>query len=306
MSVAEGPPHPPAGAAAERDPGENARGAALMVAAMAGFAANDAIMKGVLESLPLFQAVFLRGLMGTALMALAAWRLGALRLPRGRDARLMAWRTAAEAGATAFYLTALMRMPLANATAILQAMPLTVTFAAALFLGAPVGWRRWSAIAAGFVGVLVILRPGPEGFGAGSLWVLAAVACMTARDLLSRSLSPALPSATATLWTMAALTLLAAPAAAAQGWAPVTPALALRLAAAACLILVGFGCVIAAMRVGDVAAVAPFRYVILVFAMILGAVFYGERPDAPMLLGAAIVIGAGLYTLRRERIRAED
>ncbi len=177
---------PPGASAASSD---NMRGAGFMVAAMAGFVVNDALMKIALVDVPLFQAIFLRGVVATALIGLLAWRRGALRRPAPADMRVLGVRSFAEIGSTICYLTALMHMPIANATAILQAMPLAVTLAAAVFLREPVGWRRWSAILVGFAGVLLIVRPGTEGFDVNALWALAGVCFMTLRDLSTRRLS---------------------------------------------------------------------------------------------------------------------
>lgn len=285
------------GAAAQ----DNMRGAAFMAAAMAGFVVNDALMKAVLVDLPLFQSILLRGVAATALLLALAWARGALRTPPRKDAAVLAWRSVGEIGATFCYLTALSSMPIANATAILQVMPLATTLAAAALLREPVGWRRWTAILVGFAGVMLIIRPGTSGFDASAFWALAAVCFTALRDLVTRRLSPATPSMVAALCTSATITLAAAFATLGmEDWRPVETGHALRLAAAACCIPVGYLCVVAAMRVGDVGFVAPFRYTILVYAMILGAVFFGEIPDPLTFVGAAVVVGAGVYAFRRE------
>ena len=288
----------PAAAPAAQD---NMRGAGFMTLAMGGFAANDALMKAVLADLPLFQSIALRGVAATLLILLLAWRRGALVVPSRADARTLGWRSLGELGATACFLTALAAMPLANATAILQAMPLAVTLAAALFLGEEVRWRRWSAILVGFAGVLLIVRPGTEGFDGDSLWALAAVGFMTVRDLTTRRLSPATPSLFAALCTSAAITAAAALAAGFVERAPVPTEHALRLAGAAGFIVIGYLFIVMAMRTGDIGFVAPFRYAILIIAMILGAVVFGEFPGPLTLAGAALVVGAGLYAFQRER-----
>lgn len=284
------------------DAQDNMRGATFMAAAMAGFAVNDALMKAVLSELPLFQSILLRGLAATALILALAWARGALVRPPKRDVSTLIWRSAGEVGSTACFLTALSLMPIANATAILQAMPLAATLAAAALLGEPVGWRRWSAILVGFAGVMLIVRPGSSGFDMSALWALAAVGFTTLRDLVTRRLSPATPSLMAALCTSAAITLAAGGATLAlEDWQPVEDATALRLAAAACCIPVGYLCVVTAMRSGDIGFVAPFRYTILVYALILGAVFFGEIPEPLTLAGAAVVVGAGVYAFHRER-----
>lgn len=285
---------------------ENMRGAALMSASMVAFTLNDLCMKALSATLPLFQAIFLRGC-GTSLALLGLTAvLGQLRfdLPPG-DRRLILWRTLAEIAAAFFFLNAVFNMPIGNATAILQSLPLAVTLAAALVLREPVGWRRLSAIAVGFLGVLLIVRPGAEGFTAYSLSALAAVACVTVRDLTARRISTQTPSVLVGLVAAVAVTLVSGVASVFQDWAPVGPSQLWGLGGAMFFIIGGYVFSVAAMRVGEIGFVAPFRYTALVAAMILGGVFFGERPDMLTLLGAAIIVATGLFTLYRERQAAQ-
>ncbi|MEM7488055.1 MAG: DMT family transporter, partial [Pseudomonadota bacterium] len=172
----------------------NLRGAGLMMASMATYTLNDACLKLLAQDLPTFQAVTLRGVGAVALLVLLAHLTGALRqpVPRGDRAAVLG-RSAMEICAFLPFVIALTHMPLANVTAILQVLPLTITAAGALVLGERVGPRRWAAIAVGLLGVLVIIRPGPEGFDRWSLLVLLSVGFITARDLLTRRLSPQVP-----------------------------------------------------------------------------------------------------------------
>ena len=145
-----------------------------MALSMLAFVLNDALMKAVFDSLSIYQAIFLRGLITMPLIALLAWQKSALIVRIApRDRLLMTLRLAAEVGATVGFLTALKHMPLANVTAILQALPLTVTMAAALFLGEAIRIRRFVAIGVGFIGALIILRPGFVDISTGArswLW----------------------------------------------------------------------------------------------------------------------------------------
>jgi len=281
---------------------ENLRGAALMMVAMAGFTLNDTCMKLVTESLPLFQAIFLRGALTLAMLIPLAWAMGGLRFRLARrDAGLLALRTAGEIGATVLFLTALMHMPLANITAILQSLPLAVTLAAALFLGEPVGWRRFLAILAGFAGVLMIVRPGGADFNAWALGALGAVACVVLRDLSTRRMSAALPSVTVAVYAAAAVMLLGAVVSPVQGWAPVGRAELGLLAGAAVFIVLGYLFIVSAARTGDIGVVAPFRYTALIWALGLGWAAFGDFPDTLTLTGAGVVVATGIYTYYRER-----
>ena len=281
---------------------ENMRGAIFMMASMAGFVLNDTMMKLVSKDLELFQAVFLRGILATLLLGLLAWHKGALQYrPVRRDLKIIGWRTFAEVGATFCFLTALFNMPLANATAILQSLPLAVTLAASVFLGQKVGWRRYLAILLGFVGVLIIVRPGTDGFNAYSLWALAAVGFVTLRDLLSHKLTPETPSIYVALVTAAAVMILAGLATLTQDWQEVSISTVLYLSGAAGFILIGYIAAVTAMRHGEISFVSPFRYSALVWALLLGILVFGEFPDGWTMVGTTVVVGMGIFTFYRER-----
>lgn len=284
---------------------DNLRGAGLMMLSMAAFTFNDTAIKALGDSVPLAQAIFLRGVMSTALIYLAARHLGGIRLnlPR-RDWALIILRSLADLGATFLFLAALMRMPLANLTAILQALPLTVALAAALVFGEPLGWRRLAAIAIGFLGVMLIVRPGPEGFDIHAFYALGAVGFVTIRDLAARRLSPATPSMTVALVGAAVIMLASGVLSAMQGWQPVAGTSLGLLALAAVFIFAGYLASVMTMRVGEIGLVAPFRYTGLIWALIMGWLVFGDWPTALTLLGAAIVVATGLFTLLRERALA--
>jgi len=280
----------------------NQIGALLMMGSMAGFTFNDALVKSVGAAMPLSQILTLRGAVASILIYVLARRMGSLRwnLPR-RDWGLIAARCAAEVTATYLFLTALMVTPLANLTAILQSLPLTITLGAAVFFGEPVGWRRMSAILVGFCGVLLIIRPGVDGFGEGTLYALGAVLAITARDLVTRRMSAEVPSMVVTL--MASLTVLfcAIVASTQVTWEPVSVHSLTAVVGAALFIFAGYLCSVMTMRVGDVAFISPFRYTGLLWALLLGWLVFGDWPDTLTLLGAVIVVATGLFTLYRER-----
>ncbi|KPP88227.1 MAG: Permeases of the drug/metabolite transporter (DMT) superfamily [Rhodobacteraceae bacterium HLUCCA08] len=280
----------------------NLRAALLMMASMSAFTVNDACMKLIGTNLPFFQGVFLRGILITfALVGLAAV-MGQLHLPVApRDRALIAARTLAEMAATIFFLTALYNMELANLSAILQALPLTVTLAAMLVLGEPVGWRRMAAIGTGFIGVLLIIQPGTDGFNTWSLMGVGAVLTVTVRDLTARRLSPRVPTLQVALAAAVGVTGMGAVGSLVQGWLPPAPRDLALLAGAALALMIGYIAAVSAMRSGDIAFVAPFRYTSLVVALVLGLVVFGDWPDPLTLAGAAIVVATGLFTIYREQ-----
>ncbi len=281
---------------------DNMRAAIFMMTSQAGFALNDAMMKLSSETLNLFQAIFLRGMIASVLIAVLAFRFGALRhRVVGRDRILIALRSLGEIGSTFCFLGALFNMPIANATAILQSVPLAVALGAALFLGEAIGWRRYLAIGIGFLGVIIIVRPGSEGFNAHALLALGAVGFMVLRDLTTRRLTAEVPSLLVTLISMTAITASAGLVSILEGWRPVEPAPAgfIALASVCLIVAVLFG--VMTIRLGSIGFTQPFRYTLLPWAILFGILFFAEYPDGPMLAGSALVLGTGLFTFYRER-----
>lgn len=273
-----------------------------MVVGMASFTLNDAVTKAVSSEMNFGQVMLIRGVFATVLIAALAWHRGALRSPRTSMMLPVALRVAAEVGGTVAFLTAIVHLPLANTSAIFQALPLAVTLGAALAFRERVGWRRWLAITAGFAGVLIIIRPGLEGFSEYSLAALGSVLFFAVRDLATRPIPAHIPSLFITLVTTVAVTVVGGiilfPL---GGWTSPSPRALGLLALAAVFVLVGYQYVIMALRAGDLSAVAPFRYTALLWAMALGYVFFDDRPDRYMLLGASVIVASGLYAFYRER-----
>lgn len=280
----------------------NARGALLMAITMSAFTANDIFMKLAGQTMPLLQALFLRSIGTCIFLALVVWATGGFSYRMsGRDMRLTLLRSLAEVAAAFTYLTALFNMPVANATAILQALPLTVTLTAAFFLREPIGWRRLLASGVGLGGVLLIVRPGVEGFNAYSLLAFLAVGCVTLRDLTARRLSADVPSSLVAFGAVLAVLIFSGLGAATVEWAPLNRTNLSSLGAAVLLVVLGYILSVAAMRSGEVAFVTLFRYTSLLVGLLLGLLVFGEWPRITALLGAAVIVGAGVFTLLRER-----
>jgi drug/metabolite transporter (DMT)-like permease len=281
---------------------DNSRGAIFMAICMAGFVLNDAMIKLVTQDIGLFQAIFLRGILASLLIGALAWGRRQLfyRVSRG-DGAMLALRIIGELGGTVCYLTALMHIPIANATAILQALPLAVTLGAAVFLKEPVGWKRYTAIAVGFAGVLIIVRPGAEGFDAYALLAVVAVGFVTLRDLATRRLSGPVPSLFVAFLTAVSILLLGAVMLPFTDWTPVETSHLTIIAVGASALFFGYVFSVSSMRVGEVAFVAPFRYTILIWAILLGIVIFGHIPDGWTLVGASIIVATGVFTFYRER-----
>lgn len=280
----------------------NLSGALFMTAGMASFAVNDAMTKLVTEEVGIGQIMFVRGLIVVVIALGLAWRTGALSKTKAVFEPRVLIRSFCELIAAIAYLKALSLMPLANAAAILQCLPLAVTLGAALFMGEPVGWRRWSAIIAGFIGVMIIIKPGPEGFDSSAIYVIVAMLFAAARDLLTKAIRNDLPAIVITISTSAMLTLGGAGLGTIeQDWGLLRwPVLGL-LVLAAVFLLIGYQFIVFAVRKADISYVAPFRYTGLLWSTILGMIIFSTYPGVNVLIGGVIVVCAGLYSFYRER-----
>jgi len=284
---------------------ENSRAAALMTGSMAFFAVEDLFLKRAAEALPPGQVLALTGAAG----ALVFWALAARRGERVLTTQALRGvplvRTLAEAGAAMFYIVALALAPLSMTSALLQASPLVVVAGAALFLGEKVGWRRWASILAGFAGVLVILSPWDADFDPTGILTVLCVLVLAVRDLATRVMPREIGTFQVSAWAYLGLVPAGTALMAIMGQGFVMPAPMQWAGLAGALVagLFGYYAVVAAMRLGEVSVVAPFRYTRLVFAVVLSMVFLAERPSLSTCIGAAIVVGSGLYAFARERMR---
>ncbi len=280
---------------------DNARGVAIMCGAMAAFVLNDTAVKAATATVPLFEVIALRGVLSVAGLMLIGWRARSLqwRLSR-RDAWLVILRMAAEVAASLLFLVALVQMPLANLSAIMQFLPLAVTLAAAVVFRQHIGWRRMTAILIGLAGVMLIIRPGPDGFDIWALMGLASVGFVVVRDLASSRISPAVSSVTVSVWSAVAVMVVGFVGAAYDGWQPIAARDMGLIGFAAFFLVIGYICAVGSMRIGDIAVVAPFRYTALLWAILLGWILFDTLPDGWTLVGAALVVATGIYTFWRE------
>lgn len=284
---------------------QNIRGIILITFSMAAFAAEDTFIKSMSRGIPVSEVLIFLGLGGMIAFGVMTYiQRGTLAPLVHRDMRspIMLWRNASEAVAAMFFITALSLVPLSTVAAVFQATPLAITAGAALFLGEQVGWRRWSAIGIGFIGVLIIIRPGGDTFQLAALLPLGAVITIAVRDLLTRQMDPSIPTVSVAYYGFASVVpagIILAPIndtfVIPQGieWAYM-------LGAVICGVS-GYYAIVQAMRIAETAIIMPFRYMRLIFSMILGMLIFAERPDSWTYLGATIVIGTGIYMFVRER-----
>ncbi len=282
---------------------DNRRGIIAMVTSMTLFSVSDTLVKLAAAALPAGQIMAVRGAFAILfLLVLVAARgegssVGALRSP------LVLGRGLLEALIAFLFITSLAQLPLANINAILQATPLILTLLTVLLGIETVGWRRWSAIIVGFVGVLFIVKPSLSGMNIYSLLALASAALVAVRDLVTRRIKGEVPTSVITLATTLAVTAAGILLSFRDAWAVPSGSQLILLAGAALFVTLGSLAVVKAFRVGEMAVVSPFRYSVILSSLVLGYLVFGEWPDAYSFLGIALIVGSGLYTLHREQVR---
>ncbi len=281
---------------------DNLRGALLMALAMAGFSLEDMFIKLLADALPVGQILVMLGLGGTIILGTIANRKRQRLITPLLLTPAILTRNLFEMIGTIGFVLSFVLASLATASAILQSGPLLVTLGAVLFLGEKVGWRRWSAIAVGFFGVMLIVRPGLEGFEPAALFAVLGVVGLAGRDLATRVIPQAVSSYQLSTWAFAAIVPAGLLLMLVMQTPFVTPAPLhwLIILAALGIGVMAYYALVGAMRMGELSFVTPFRYTRMVFALIIAVLVFGERPDALTLLGSAIIIAAGLFTLWRE------
>jgi drug/metabolite transporter (DMT)-like permease len=278
---------------------EKVRAAALMSLAMVAFVANDAAMKSIAAGMSIVQALALRNALVTLLFVGLAAATGA----QWRTlAEPLVWsRAAADTGATLLYMLSLTHLPLTMVVALNMATTLCVLPLAGIFLRERLGWRRVLAVLTGFGGVLLVLRPTADGLSGWAVLSAASAVFFAARDITTRRVPARVPTLLVGAVMTAVLMGVCLAWAAWEGWTPVSPAQWGGGGAASALIAAGYYLSIAATRVGDVSLTSAFRYTALPWGAAWGYFLWGEVPDAPAVAGAALILGAGLYILHRER-----
>ena len=281
---------------------DNFRGAVIMTICMGAFVLNDAFVRLAGNTVPLAQILFLRGLLTTVVLMAFAFYLGIFQsvLQTG-DKWLIFFRSVIEGLTAYFFLTAVMNMPFANVTAILQILPMTVTLAAAFMFKERVGAFRISLILIGFIGVTLIINPSKEGFNLYAGYALIAVALITMRDLITRKLSidihTLLPTVSASLGVFLFSTILMIN----TPLQPLSLHNSLYIGLASFFIIFGYYTAVLVMRSGEISFISPFRYTAIIFALLIGVVFFNEWPNASALLGILLVSSSGGILLYRNQ-----
>lgn len=281
------------------------RAGLLMVLAMGSFVANDTIVKLVGQSLPVGEIIMIRGSVAILLIGLiCAWKGLLPELPRIAQPSVLL-RSLFDVVATIAFVTALMLMPIANLTSVMQAVPLAVVLLSIVFLKEKVGWRRMAAILGGFLGVLLIVKPSVSSFNVHELLALLIVFAVAMRDYLTKRIPARIPTFVIALGNAGFVTMGGAALALVQGFTRPEPWQAGLLALAACFLSSGYLLMVATLRLGELSGTAPFRYSVMVFAIFSGILVFGEFPDGIAMAGMALIVACGLYAAHREALRAK-
>lgn len=281
----------------------NLRASLYMMIAMGLFTIGDSITKILAQEMNGGQYMLVRGCFATVIIATLAYYQGNLR-KIGFNA-MVTLRVSAEVVAAITYIYVLKIVSQAFASSIFQAVPLFVTIGAALFLQEHIGWRRWTCILIGLVGVIIIIRPGSHEIAGLTSIVLLLISVLAAavRDIATRRVPDTIPTLYLSTMTTVATTMVgAAIIMPLGGWSPLNVNSILLCIVAAVLLLIGYSFIIMAMRQGEISFVSPFRYTSLLWAIILSTIIFHEPPDFLTIIGALIVISSGVYMIYRESV----
>jgi drug/metabolite transporter (DMT)-like permease len=287
-------------------PAANRRGILAMLAAMLCFLSNDTLLKLASASLQPGEIMAVRGAFATMMALGIVAATGGLRHVKKLGSPFVLLRAGLESCVAFLFITSLAQLPIANITAITQSTPILMTLAMVMLGLERVRWRRWTAILTGFAGVLVIVRPGIEGFNVYALVAVAAAVLVAARDIVTRFVPGEVPSTVVTLSTTSAVGLAGFVAGLGESWHWLAPREFVFILGAAVLVTLGNLAVIVAFRGTDVSVVGPFRYSVILWAILSGFAVWGELPDPIAFVGIALIVGSGVYTARRAGLRSSE
>lgn len=278
---------------------------AAMVVSTLFYLLGDTGVKLASEVIPVPEIIVIRGAMTAVLVALAAAAVGVLRHWRAMFSRPVLVRGLFDAATTLMFTNALANMRIADATAIINAAPIAGTLLAVLFLGERVGIYRWSAILLGFAGVLLVMQPETSSFNVFGLLALGAMFTVAGREVVTRRIAADVPSLIVTLWSTITVTMVGGAAVLASGeWAPVAYWELGILAVSAFFLFGAYHTSVVSLRLGEVSLVGPFRYIIIVWGLLVGYLVWGDVPGLMELSGMVLITIAGLVVFRRELVRA--
>jgi len=277
------------------------RGSLFMVIAMAAFSIEDALVKTLAATLPVHQILLAFGAGGAIVFFGYATLRGERLFTADVVSPPMLIRVAFEITGRLFYVLAIALAPLSSATVILQATPVVVVAAAALVFSEVVGRRRWIGIFIGSLGVVVVVRPGADGFSALSILAVIGMLGFAGRDLASRAAPSSVGTAMLGFYGFLGIVVAGALYAIRESSSFVRPDMTMTglLLGAVTAGVIAYACLMKAMRTGDVSAVTPFKYTRLVFGVVLGVVVFGEALELSTIVGSGLVLFSGYFILAR-------
>jgi len=281
----------------------NQRGIAAICGCMASYTINDVLVKQLLLTYPVGEVIFVRGVMCTLLIGAVALAFGNAKALRARISGMLASRSLCDGLSTAGFIAGLAHMKLANIAAVLQIAPLIITALSVVLYREVVGWRRWSAIGLGFCGALLVIKPIPSEFNIWAIVAAASAVAAAVREIQTRKVGHAVPVLVVAFWGGVAITLCGAVFIVAEDWRMFTGPDLFQLFVAAVFVGIAIYLLALGFRDVDLSVVAPFRYTYLLTSALGGFLVFRDVPDHWTVLGAALIVGSGIYTLHRESVR---
>jgi S-adenosylmethionine uptake transporter len=249
---------------------------------------------------PVGQIILIRGIVATVVIIAICIRRGVIVHAALVFRRTVLKRSFSDMAGTLFFITALMHMPIANLTAVMQAVPLLVIAFAALFLGETVGWRRIIAILVGLTGVLFIVKPSPVSLTFYDGLALCLIVAVALRDIITRKLTIDVPTMIVALGNSVIVMASGLALYPFEEWITLEPRHIILLLSGGIFLSIGYISMVLTIRMGDIAATAIYRYTVVLFALISGMFVFGEFPDQWALIGIALIVASGIYALLRE------
>ena len=281
----------------------NQRGIAAILGCMASYTVNDVLVKQLLKTYPVGETIFIRGIMCSLLIGAAAIAFGHGKALRAPVSRLLASRSLLDGLSTAGFIAGLAHMKLANIAAVLQIAPLIITALSVVLYREVVGWRRWVAIGIGFAGAMLVIKPIPSEFDIWAIIAAASAVAAAVRELQTRQIGKAVPVFVVAFWGAVGITLCGGCFFVIEDWRPYASTDLFQLFIAAIFVGIAIYLLALGFRDVDLSVVAPFRYTYLLTSAIGGFLVFRELPDAWTVVGAAMIVGSGIYALHREAVR---
>jgi drug/metabolite transporter (DMT)-like permease len=281
----------------------NQRGIVAICGCMASYTINDVLVKHILRTYPVGETIFVRGVICVLMFGVVALALGSTKQLGLPISRQLAARSACDGLSTAGFIAALAHMQLANIAAVLQIAPLIITALAVLLYREIVGWRRWTAISVGFAGALLVIKPIPSEFNIWAIIGAASALAAAVREIITRQIGRTVPVLAVAFWGGVGITLCGAVFILIEDWRMYATADLLQLSIAAVFVGIAIYLLALGFRDVDLSVVAPFRYSYLLTSALGGYLVFREIPDALTVVGAALIVGSGIYTLHREAVR---